>query len=102
MYIFIIIVLYFLPTISAYERKKKNSSSILVVNLFLGWTIIGWIVALSWALAKDTDPVVIVKPDEHTKADKNVSNELTELFKLKEKGAITEEEFKVQKAKLLG
>jgi len=40
-------VLYFLPFIIA--RKKHNSGSVFVVNLFLGWTIIGWIVALAMA-----------------------------------------------------
>lgn len=39
--------LYFLPSIIA--RKKPNNGSVLVVNLFLGWTLIGWVVALAMA-----------------------------------------------------
>ena len=96
MYIFIIIVLYFLPTISAFERKKKNTSSIFVINFFLGWTIIGWIVALSWALSKDDKQVITV----HTEK-KDTASEIAKLFELKEKGVITEEEFKQQKQKML-
>lgn len=45
--------LYFLPTICGW--KKKNRDAILVVNLFLGWTFIGWVVALAWAATKDND-----------------------------------------------
>lgn len=98
MFIFIIILIYFIPSISAYSRKKKNASSILVVNFFLGWTFIGWIVALSWALSKDAETAVIVKTTE----SKSGANDLIELHKLKEKGVITQEEFDTQKRKILG
>ena len=95
----LIIVLYFLPSISAYSRKKRNASSILVVNFFLGWTVIGWVVALSWALAKDAEkPTVVVKAAEPTP---KASDELIRLFKLKQDGVITEEEFAAHKEKLL-
>jgi hypothetical protein len=43
------IVLYILPTIIASRRKKRNTGAIFVLNLFLGWTLIGWVVSLSWA-----------------------------------------------------
>ncbi len=38
--------LYFLPAIIAAARQTHNATGILVLNLFLGWTIIGWFVAL--------------------------------------------------------
>ena len=41
---------YFLPTIIAIMRKKKNTLAIFLVNLFFGMTFIGWVVALIWAL----------------------------------------------------
>ena len=41
--------LYFLPSIVAFIRRVPNSVSILIINLFLGWSIIGWIVALAMA-----------------------------------------------------
>jgi hypothetical protein len=44
------IALYFLPTIIAAVRHKKDILGIVLVNIFLGWTFIGWIVALIWAL----------------------------------------------------
>jgi hypothetical protein len=47
--------LYFLPTLIGHE--KDNAVAIFVLNLLLGWTIIGWIVALVWALTVDTPQV---------------------------------------------
>ncbi len=41
--------LYFVPTIIAYIRKVPNIGSVVVINLFLGWTLLGWIVALAMA-----------------------------------------------------
>lgn len=41
---------YFLPAIIAMMRKKKNTLAIFLVNLFFGFTFVGWIVALIWSL----------------------------------------------------
>ena len=46
-------VLYFLPAIIAFARSKRDALSIFVLNLFLGWTAVGWIIALVWALKHD-------------------------------------------------
>jgi len=46
-------VLYFLPSIIGFARSKRDAVSILVLNLFLGWTAIGWVIALVWALKED-------------------------------------------------
>jgi hypothetical protein len=43
--------IYFLPTIFGWQ--KKNHVAILMLNLFLGWTFIGWVIALVWACTKD-------------------------------------------------
>ena len=48
--IFILVVPYFIPTIIASRRKHPNTSAILALNLLLGWTLIGWIISLVWAL----------------------------------------------------
>lgn len=44
-------VFYFIPSIIAFN--KKNASSIIALNLLLGWTFIGWVVSLVWALKND-------------------------------------------------
>jgi hypothetical protein len=46
-------VMYFLPSIIAIARHKRDIVSILVLNFFLGWTAIGWVIALVWALKVD-------------------------------------------------
>ncbi len=51
-------VLYFLPSIIALVRSKRDTFSIFLLNFFLGWTFIGWIVALVWATKHDV-PVVL-------------------------------------------
>ena len=46
-------VLYFLPSILALAHNKRDTVSIFVLNFLLGWTAIGWVVALVWALKVD-------------------------------------------------
>jgi hypothetical protein len=43
--------LYFLPTIVAVRRQKTNLTAIAVVNVLLGWSVIGWIIAMVWAVS---------------------------------------------------
>jgi hypothetical protein len=48
-------IIYFIPTIIAFihlknEPRHKYACGIFCLNLFLGWTILGWIGALVWAL----------------------------------------------------
>jgi len=45
-------VLYFLPSFIGVVRRRRNLQTIVGVNALLGWTVIGWIVALVWALAE--------------------------------------------------
>jgi hypothetical protein len=42
---------YFLPAIIAHN--KHNAGAILVLNLLTGWTVIGWIISLVWALSDE-------------------------------------------------
>ena len=44
------LALYFLPAIVAAVRHTHNATGVLLLNLFLGWTVIGWFVALLMAL----------------------------------------------------
>jgi T4 superinfection immunity protein len=52
------LILYFLPSIIALARSKRDTLAIFLLNLFLGWSVIGWIVALVWA-AKHDAPVMV-------------------------------------------
>ncbi len=69
--LFFVPALYLLPTFEAWIRKKSNLQSIAVLNLFLGWTIIGWVAALIWAFKKPEEAVVVapVSAEQGTDAD---------------------------------
>ena len=45
--IIIALLIYFFPTMVA--GRHHNSGAIFVLNLLLGWTFVGWVVALVWA-----------------------------------------------------
>jgi hypothetical protein len=47
--VLILLSRYFVPSIIAAARKVPNIGSVVVVNVFLGWTFIGWVVALAMA-----------------------------------------------------
>jgi hypothetical protein len=51
-------VLYFLPSIIALARSKRDIAAIILLNFFLGWTAIGWVIALVWAVKNDVPMVV--------------------------------------------
>jgi hypothetical protein len=51
-------VMYFLPSIVAFARNKRDTAAILLLNTFLGWTVIGWVVALVWAVKTDVPMMV--------------------------------------------
>ncbi len=47
--VMLLAVLYFLPTIVAYARSATVRGTVTVLNIFLGWTVIGWVVSLAMA-----------------------------------------------------
>jgi hypothetical protein len=50
-FLLVSLLLYFLPAYLA--RNKSNFTAILLLNLLAGWTFIGWIIALIWALSAE-------------------------------------------------
>ena len=50
----LLIAFYLLPTIVANSRKVYRTGGIVALNLFLGWTVLGWIIALVWAFSAET------------------------------------------------
>ena len=47
------LLIYFIPCWVAL-RRKVNAAGIIALNFFLGWTLIGWVAALIWALSAET------------------------------------------------
>jgi hypothetical protein len=48
---FILVLLYFLPAFFAFVRGHHQAGAISAVNLFLGMTVIGWVIAFIWSLS---------------------------------------------------
>lgn len=57
--ILIAVPIYFFPAILG--RQKNNFRSIFLFNLLLGWTLVGWVIALRRALSKEVLPVYLNK-----------------------------------------
>ncbi|MFT4067467.1 superinfection immunity protein [Paraburkholderia sp.] len=55
------LALYFLPAILADRRKRRDVLTLALFNACLGWTVLGWLLALYWALQPN--------PPEHLASD---------------------------------
>ena len=44
------LALYLLPSAIASSRRAPSFGSIFAVNVLFGWTVLGWLAALGWAL----------------------------------------------------
>lgn len=86
------IVIYVAPSIIALKRKIRNKEILLVLNLILGWTLAGWVGCLIYSL---------VEKNNDTTLENNKYTKIIRLQELKDRGALTEEEFANEKAKLL-
>mgnify|MGYP003655265091 CR=1 FL=1 len=49
----LVLCAYFLPTIIGYNCRK--ASGIFFLNLFLGWTFLGWVGAFIWAVSGEKE-----------------------------------------------
>ena len=47
--------IYFLPAVVALYRTHHNKWAILILNLLLGWTFLGWVGALIWSFTQVKD-----------------------------------------------
>jgi T4 superinfection immunity protein len=66
------LALLFLPTLVAKFRNHPNTLPIFLVNLFFGWTFIGWVISLIWACMRPALPAlyapvhpVVMAPSKH-------------------------------------
>lgn len=52
----VLIAVYFLPALLAYFYfQRRQSAAIIVLNFLLGWTIIGWVMALVWVFVEERE-----------------------------------------------
>ena len=68
----VLLIMYFVPSIVAFSRSHKDAPAIVAVNFFFGWSVVGWIWALVWALAdprgRNANPTVVVNTIQHNGA----------------------------------
>jgi hypothetical protein len=50
--------LYLLPTYEASRNGSENVPAIALLNVFLGWSLLGWVAALVWAFRKPAPMIV--------------------------------------------
>ncbi|KAA0070426.1 superinfection immunity protein [Tardiphaga sp. P9-11] len=113
-------IIYIMPSIIAFRRSHPNRWIILVINIAFGGTIIGWGIALVWAMRaahrvgstsnggesglnlfiNDVKKIQVVEPPPLPQT--SLSHELERLHGLLVQGAISQAEFDGLKAKLLG
>ena len=106
---------YFVPTIVAFARQHQDRWAILVVNLVFGFTGLGWLVSVIWALNAVHRPVgvgasgasgsnVIADDPRLDRSPYLPTPPYTDLARLKElldKGAIDQAEYDQMKHRLL-
>lgn len=86
----VLIGIYLVPTVIACVKHHPEKLTIILINIFLGWSMIGWVGSLIWAC--------ILPKEEHKS---NIYEDLAKLEELKNNGTISEVEFEVEKSKLL-
>lgn len=58
----VLFCIYFAPWLVALGRRKTGRAQVFIVNLFFGWTLIGWVIALVMAFGTDqTTNVTVVQ-----------------------------------------
>jgi uncharacterized membrane protein YqaE (UPF0057 family) len=91
--------LYFLPTVIGWN--KKNVGAIFVLNLLLGWTAIGWIVAMVWACTVEQEQPTYNQQSSSQSRPFNRFEELGKLEHLYSSGAISKQYYDSEKARLM-
>lgn len=93
--IILAVAFYFLPSIIG--GSKRNANAIFTLNLLLGWSIIGWVVALIWAISNDAPPVAAAVQAPPVSA----AGELERLYALHQAGVLSAAEYAAAKERTL-
>ena len=81
-------------------RRHNDKIPIFIVNILLGWTFIGWVVALVWSFTSNTENQATNNQDRINNDD-SLINQLERLKKLHDTNVLNDEEFQEQKHNLL-
>lgn len=110
-YLIISLVIYFIPFLLSLLTGNRTGA-VFVMNLFLGWTFIGWIWALVWAVTSDNKPTTVYvntntsndvaeKESEPIVDRSSLLTQLSQLHELKEKSVLTEEIYERERLDIL-
>jgi hypothetical protein len=107
-----LIAVYFLPAIIAGIRQHPNDWSISLLNLLLGWTVLGWLIALIWSVSAiparenatggDYSEIGDMVKTSSSPTPSGAADEIAKLADLHAKGLLTDDEFRAAKAKVIG
>jgi hypothetical protein len=100
------VAIYFIPTAIAALNKHPQLLGIGIVNLFLGWTLIGLLAVLIWAFVKPSPPVILIQnpsppPIPRPPQRPTIEDELSSIVRLKDARIITEAEYTARRARIL-
>jgi hypothetical protein len=51
---YLVALLYFVPSVIAVMRRHHQTAAIVLLDVFLGWTFLGWVAALVWSTTATT------------------------------------------------
>ena len=76
------LIIYFVPTVIAIHRGHRNKVAIINLNIFVGWSFIGWAVALVWSFTSNiveiggysSEKVTVSKVEKPLKSQKASSS----------------------------
>ncbi len=94
MLLLVLFGLYLLPSIIALA-KRNHRTKVILFNIFLGWTVVMWIISLVWACKRDKEVPATWA------AGLSSAEELKKYKDLLDSGVISEEEFEKKKSQLL-
>lgn len=91
-----VVALYFLPYLIANKKCHQQTRAIYILNIFAGWTIIAWVIALIWANTVQSEHIHIHQEKPHSQPEM-----ILQYKALYDSGVITKEEFDAKKQQLL-
>ncbi|RYG96441.1 MAG: superinfection immunity protein [Alphaproteobacteria bacterium] len=100
--------LYLLPSIIAIFSAHPTAVGIIVLNVLLGWTVVGWVAAFVWSCIKSKPPMQVIQVAPHGpppplsyKPTPRFEDELDHLQRLRERKLLSDEEFEQKRNKIL-
>lgn len=100
-YLFLFLIVYFLPSIIAHVRDHKHKKYIFFLTLLTSWTFIGWIASFVWAVRKDSVIKKIKNLDTEAYLASGLVRNLLKLNNELKNREITEDEFELRKIEII-